>query len=90
MMTVAEAFEIFRQRLELSETESNDAKRRNKDVRECMRAKFDIDRDFLTGSYENQTNSRTIDDVCSRSVQAIHWPNIGRQPPQATRRPSQP
>jgi hypothetical protein len=41
MITVAEAFELFRQRLELSETERYDAMRRHKDVRECIRAKFD-------------------------------------------------
>jgi hypothetical protein len=50
MITVAEAFESFRQRLELSESEQQDAIRRRNDVSKCIRASFDIDREFLTGS----------------------------------------
>lgn len=63
MITVAEAFETFRQRLELSETERKDAIRRHTDVRECIRAKFEIDRDFLTGSYARHTKTKPLKDV---------------------------
>lgn len=63
MITVDEAFEIFRQRLELSETEQEDAIRRHNDVRECIRAGFDIDRDFLTGSYARHTKTKPLKDV---------------------------
>jgi Second Messenger Oligonucleotide or Dinucleotide Synthetase domain len=63
MITVAEAFETFRQRLELSETESKDAIRRHNDVRDCIRAKFDVDRDFLTGSYARHTKTKPLKDV---------------------------
>jgi hypothetical protein len=63
MITVDEAFEIYRQRLELSETEANDAIRRHKDVRECIRSSFDIERDFLTGSYARHTKTKPLKDV---------------------------
>jgi hypothetical protein len=63
MITVEEAFEKFRQRLELSETEKQDAIRRHNDVRECIRAGFDIERDFLTGSYARHTKTKPLKDV---------------------------
>ena len=63
MITVNEAFEKFRQRLELSDTEEQDAIRRHKSVRECIRATFDVDRDFLTGSYARHTKTKPLKDV---------------------------
>lgn len=63
MITVEEAFEKFRQRLELSKTEEQDAIRRHNDVRECIRAGFDIERDFLTGSYARHTKTKPLKDV---------------------------
>lgn len=63
MITVEEAFEKFRQRLELSETEKQGAIRRHNDVRECIRAGFDIERDFLTGSYARHTKTKPLKDV---------------------------
>jgi len=63
MITVEEAFEKFRQRLELSQTESDNAKKRHMEVRECIRASFDIDRDFLTGSYARHTKTKPLKDV---------------------------
>lgn len=63
MTTIPEAFEIFRQRLELSATEEADAIRRHNDVRACIRAVFDIKRDFLTGSYARHTKTKPLTDV---------------------------
>ena len=63
MISVADAFEIFRQRLELSESEEKDSIRRHNDVRESIRAKFDIARDFLTGSYARHTKTKPLKDV---------------------------
>lgn len=63
MITVAEAFEKFRLRLELSDTEQKDASRRHNEVRECIRAGFDIYRDFLTGSYARHTKTKPLKDV---------------------------
>jgi hypothetical protein len=63
MITVDEAFERFRQRLELSETERQDAIRRHNDLRDCIRAGFDIERDFLTGSYARHTKTKPLKDI---------------------------
>ena len=63
MITVDEAFDKFRQRLELSETEQQDAIRRHNDVRACIREGFDIDRDFLTGSYARHTKTKPLKDL---------------------------
>ena len=82
MITVDEAFEIYRQRLELSETEASDAIRRQKDVRECIRGSFDIERDFLTGSYARHTKTKPLKDVdifFCLGEQDRHWRS---KPPQ--------
>lgn len=63
MITVAEAFDKFRQKLELTDTEKNDAQRRHTEVRECIRAKFDVKRDFLTGSYGRHTKTKPLKDI---------------------------
>ncbi len=63
MITVTQAFETFRQRLELSQTESDDAQRRHMEVRECIRADFQIQRDFLTGSYARSTKTKPLKDI---------------------------
>lgn len=63
MITVSEAFEKFRQRLELSTTEQQDAIQRHHSVRECVRAEFDIEYDFLTGSYARHTKTKPLKDV---------------------------
>ncbi len=55
MLNTAEAFEKFRQRLELSPTESKDASKRHTDVRDCIRSGFDVKNDFLSGSYRRHT-----------------------------------
>jgi len=76
MITVPEAFEIFRQRLELSETERKGAIRRHNDVRACIRATFDIERDFLTGSYARHTKTKPLKDVdifFCLGAQDHHW-----------------
>ena len=63
MISVSDAFETFRQRLELTKTESEDAQRRHKEVRECIRARFQVERDFLTGSYARHTKTKPLKDV---------------------------
>jgi hypothetical protein len=63
MITVDQAFETFRQRLELSETERNNASKRHTEVRECIRAEFAVDRDWLTGSYGRHTKTKPLKDV---------------------------
>jgi hypothetical protein len=63
MIDVSEAFEIFRKRLELSDTEQKDAIRRREDVSACIHGSFDIDREFLTGSYARHTKTKPLKDV---------------------------
>lgn len=63
MLTTAQAFDKFRQRLELSDTEQKDAARRQKDVRECIREGFDLKTDFLSGSYKRHTKTKPLKDV---------------------------
>ena len=63
MTTVAEAFEICRKRLEITQTEQDDASRRQQEVRGHVQAAFDVDRDFLTGSYARHTKTKPLKDV---------------------------
>jgi hypothetical protein len=63
MLTTTEAFEKFRRKLELGETEKQDAARRQTEVRECIRGGFDIKTDFLSGSYRRHTKTKPLKDV---------------------------
>jgi hypothetical protein len=63
MLTTTQAFDKFRQRLELSDTERKDAARRQSDVRDCIRDGFDLARDFLSGSYGRHTKTKPLKDV---------------------------
>lgn len=63
MLSTTQAFDKFRQRLELGDTEQRDAARRQKEVRECIRADFDLTRDFLSGSYSRHTKTKPLKDV---------------------------
>lgn len=63
MLTTQQAFEKFRQNLELSTTEANDAARRHDDVRTCIKGGFDIAKDFLSGSYARHTKTKPLKDV---------------------------
>lgn len=63
MLSTAEAFEKFRKKLELSDTESKDASRRQTEVRECIRSGFVVRTDFLSGSYRRHTKTKPLKDV---------------------------
>ena len=63
MITVAEAFDKFRKKLELTNTEKKDAQKRHTEVRDFVRAKFDVKRDFLTGSYGRHTKTKPLKDI---------------------------
>ena len=63
MFTVEDAFLKFKSRLELRPNESADVIRRHNEVREVIRAKFSVDRDFLTGSYARHTKTKPLQDV---------------------------
>lgn len=63
MLTTAEAFTKFRTRLELNDKEQDDASRRQREIRAHMDEEFDIEHDFLTGSYARHTKTKPIKDV---------------------------
>lgn len=63
MITLTEAFEAFRKKLELTKTESDDAQRRHAEVRVCIRESFQVERDFLTGSYARHTKTKPLKDI---------------------------
>ena len=63
MISVPVAFTTFRRRLELSTKEQDDASRRHNEIRDYLKTKFDIARDFLTGSYKRYTKTKPLKDV---------------------------
>jgi hypothetical protein len=63
MISVPDAFKKFRSRLELSDKEQEDASRRHNEIRDYLKTKFDIARDFLTGSYKRWTKTKPLKDV---------------------------
>ncbi len=63
MLTVDEAFRKFKSRLELNDREQKNASERHTEVREYLRTKFAIDRDFLTGSYKRHTKTKPLKDI---------------------------
>lgn len=63
MLSVEEAFKKFRSRLELNAREQANASARHTEVRDHMRTKFSVDRDFLTGSYKRHTKTKPLKDI---------------------------
>lgn len=63
MITVLDAFNKFKSRLELTDREQSDASRRQTEIRELIRGSFQLDRDILTGSYSRWTKTKPLKDV---------------------------
>ncbi|KQW43304.1 MULTISPECIES: CBASS oligonucleotide cyclase [unclassified Roseateles] len=63
MLTIDEAFRKFKSRLELNAKEQKNASERHTEVRNFIRSKFAIDRDFLTGSYARYTKTKPLKDI---------------------------
>lgn len=63
MISVPEAFLKFKSKLELTKTESEDAQKRHSEVRGCIKEDFDVERDFLTGSYGRHTKTKPLKDI---------------------------
>ena len=63
MLSTQDAFRKFRSNLELKTKEQEDASRRQKEIREVMDDAFEIDHDFLTGSYARWTKTKPLKDV---------------------------
>ncbi len=63
MSYVDAAFEKMRQAGEITSTEQDLAQKRHKRIRESLDAIWDIDRTFLTGSYDRHTKIKPLEDV---------------------------
>jgi len=62
-MTIDEAFQKFKSRLELTDGEQKDASKRQIRAREIMSSKFHVEDDFLAGSYARHTKTKPLKDV---------------------------
>jgi hypothetical protein len=62
-LTIDEAFRKFKSRLELNQREQDNASAKHKEVREYLHTKFNIDGDFLTGSYARYTKTKPLKDI---------------------------
>ena len=63
MSKVSDAFATFKSRLEITQTEQDDASRRQNDVRATVQAAFAVDYDFLAGSYGRHTKTKPLKDI---------------------------
>lgn len=63
MLSLDDAFSKFKSRLELTQAEQDDTSARQQRVRDILCAAFDIQRDFLSGSYGRQTKTKPLKDV---------------------------
>lgn len=63
MLSVTEAFEKFRSRLEITRTEQESASRRQKAIRAQLASDLPVENDFLTGSYARHTKTKPLKDV---------------------------
>lgn len=63
MLSVPEAFEKFKSRLEISASEQQDASRHQQHIRTHVRAQLAAERDFLSGSYARHTKTRPLKGV---------------------------
>ena len=76
MLTIDAAFRKFKSRLELNEKEQKNASARHQEIREHMRSRFDIEDDFLSGSYRRYTKTKPLKDVdifCVLGEEEAHY-----------------
>jgi hypothetical protein len=63
MTYVDDAFSNLRSQLEITETESDLARRRHKEIRDHVASEWELEDDFLTGSYRRHTKTKKLKDV---------------------------
>jgi hypothetical protein len=63
MIELQDAFRKFKSKLELNDKEQQNAQKRHQEVRDHLRHDFQIEKDFLTGSYKRWTKSKPLKDV---------------------------
>jgi hypothetical protein len=63
MSYVDDAFANLRSQLEITKTESDLAKRRHQEIRDHVATEWELEDDFLTGSYRRHTKTKKLKDV---------------------------
>lgn len=63
MYTVDDAFAKLKSRLEITQTEQNQASRRQNEIRDHMATRISLKTSFLTGSYARHTKTKKLKDV---------------------------
>jgi len=63
MITIYDAFEKFRSRLELTDRELKDVSEKHIEMREFLNGKFLLENDLLTGSYARDTKTKPLKDI---------------------------
>jgi hypothetical protein len=63
MSYVDEAFANLRSQLEITKSESDLAQRRHKEIRDHVSSRWELEDDFLTGSYRRHTKTKKLKDV---------------------------
>lgn len=63
MLTIDEAFRKFKSRLELNDREQKNVSSRHNEIRDHLRTRFELEDDFLTGSYKRYTKTKPLKDV---------------------------
>ncbi|MGH9298070.1 MAG: SMODS domain-containing nucleotidyltransferase, partial [Acidimicrobiales bacterium] len=63
MLTIDEAFAKFKGRLEITDSETEDASGRQRRIRRLVENGLDVHHDFLTGSYARHTKTKPLKDV---------------------------
>lgn len=60
---IDDAFANLRHNLEITQTEQDTAVRRHNAIRDYLKARWDIEDDFLTGSYRRDTKTKKLKDI---------------------------
>ncbi|MFC7501077.1 nucleotidyltransferase domain-containing protein, partial [Nocardioides sp. GCM10030258] len=63
MSVIGDAFKKLQSNLEITQTEETAAITRHTNIRDYLRTKWDLDDDFLTGSYRRSTKTKPLKDV---------------------------
>lgn len=63
MSYVDDAFSGLRSQLEITKSESDLAQRRHKEIRDHVSTRWELEDDFLTGSYRRHTKTKKLKDV---------------------------
>ena len=63
MSIIGDAFNKLKSNLEITKTEETAAMTRHTNIRDYIRTKWDLDDDFLTGSYRRRTKTKPLKDV---------------------------